>query len=145
MIAEPPSPLADDDRHGALLALDARLVTALDIAVVLVTTILMVMVTGGVTGEPRVVLALVFVTFVPGWALLDHVTLVAGGGARLAVAVALSLTISVSAALAVLWLHLWHPVVLLDVLGAVSLLVVLAHLGRGETARRGPGAQAKVA
>jgi uncharacterized membrane protein len=98
--------------------------------VVVVTVTLMALVAADVIGVIRLTLALVFVTFVPGWALLDHVTLAAGGPARLALAVALSLTIATMSSLALLWLHLWHPVVLLDVLGFVSLLAVLANLLR---------------
>lgn len=126
------------DSSGALPAsrvlapapLAARVVVGLDVAAIAVTVTLMVLVAAEVTGVVRLMLALGFVTFVPGWALLDHMTLVAGATARLAVAVALSLTIATISSLAVLWLHLWHPVVLLDVLGAVSVLAVLAHLLR---------------
>lgn len=110
--------------------LDARVVAGLDAAAIVVTVALMVLVAADVTGVLRLLLALAFVTFVPGWAVLDHVTLVAGGPARMAVAVALSLTIATLSSLALLWLHLWHPVVLLNVLGALSLLAVVAHLRR---------------
>jgi uncharacterized membrane protein len=126
------------DRSSALPAsrapapapLAARVVAGLDVAVIMVTVTLMVLVAAEVTGAVRLMLALAFVTFVPGWAVLDHVTLVAGANARVAVAVALSLTIATLSSLALLWLHLWYPVVLLDVLGCLSLLAVLAHLLR---------------
>ena len=119
--------------------MDPVLVAVLDVAAVVVTAGLMAMAAVGATGGLRLALALAFVTFVPGWAVLDHVKLVDGANARLALAVALSLTISTFAALAGLWLHVWHPIALLDAIGAASLLAVLAHLRRYD-----PGARAGV-
>ena len=126
----PSSAALPASRAPAPAPLDPRVVVGLDVAVVVVTVVLMVLVVAEVTGVVRLILALAFVTFVPGWALLDHVTLVAGGSARMAVAVALSLTIATLSSLALLWLHVWHPVALLGVIGSVSVLAVAAHLMR---------------
>ena len=114
-----------------------------DVGVVLGTTALLAMVVAGLTGTGRVVLALGFVTFVPGWALLGLVPLlkVVGGGppmiddgaavvghvplvtgmTKVAVAVAVSLTLCTLTAQVLLWLRVWNPSALLGGLGGLSL------------------------
>jgi hypothetical protein len=81
----------------------------------------------GLEGPARVFLALAFVTFVPGWALLGHVPVV-DGTARVALAVALSLTLCTAVTQALLWLRVWEPIGVLVALGGVSLAVLLARL-----------------
>lgn len=112
-----------------------------DVAAALSTGALLTIVGTGLTGPVRVLLALAFVTFVPGWALLGVVppievvtalptAAVIGqvplvrGIPKLGLAVALSLTVGTGAAQALLWLHLWRPSILLVVLGALSLLAL---------------------
>lgn len=104
--------------------------TAGDVVAVLLTASLLALAGLGMAGPLRTVLAVVFVTFVPGWAFLDHVRL-AEGTSRVALAVALSLTICTAASLVPLWLRLWDPIVSLDVLGALSLMAVISHLALG--------------
>lgn len=101
----------------------------LDVAAVAVTGSLLVMSGLGVSGPMRTILALVFVTLVPGWAVLDHVKFT-GRPSKAALAVAFSLTACSSCALAMLWLSQWRPALLLDLLGAASLAAILSHLGR---------------
>lgn len=83
----------------------------------------------GVTGVVRTVVALAFMTFVPGWAVLDQLDL-AAPPPRAALAVALSFAICSAGALAMVWLGQWRPQILLDVLGALSLAAILVHLAR---------------
>jgi len=110
-----------------------------DTAAALVTGALLVVAGLGTTGAGRVALALAFVTFVPGWALLDYVPL-AEPASRVALAVALSLSLSVAAAVSVLWLHLWQPRALLDVIGTTCLVALVWHLARGGSRARRPSA-----
>ena len=98
-----------------------------DLGAALVTAMLLLVAGFGLTGLPRVLLALVFVTFVPGWTVLNHVRL-AEGTSRLALSVAFSLTLGTAATALSLWLHLWHPRGLLDVAAATCLFSLLWHL-----------------
>jgi uncharacterized membrane protein len=109
---------------------DRAIVAGLDVGAAIVSGLLITLTGLGATGAARTLLALVFVTFVPGWALLDHVAMTAGGIPRIALAVGLSLTISVLTTFALLRLHLWYPVALLDVLGGLSFVGVMLHLLR---------------
>ncbi len=82
------------------------------------------MVALGVGGPPRILLALGFVTFVPGWAVLGH-SRVVDGVSKIALAVAASLTICTATALAMAWLRSWHPFILFYALAAASAVSVL--------------------
>jgi hypothetical protein len=95
----------------------------------LATLALLVAVGVGLTGPPRIVLALAFVTFVPGWATVGHTSSV-GGTSKVALAVALSLTVCTATAAAMAWLGSWHPVALFYGLGGVSLAVLAGQVGR---------------
>jgi hypothetical protein len=133
-------------------------VDPVDAGAVVVTTALLSMVAGGLTGPVRIVLALAFVTFVPGWALLgllpqlklmaaDRSSAVVGeapliaGTAKVAMAVALSLTLCTLSAQGLLWLRVWNPSALLAVLGGLSLLALGACFVRTSTTFPIPGAR----
>jgi len=124
-----------------------RVLDPVDVGAALVTGALLMMVGIGHTAPVRVVLALAFVTFVPGWALLgllptlnvvtvrDQATILGRvplvqGLPKFALAVAISLTLATGAAQALLWLHLWHPSTLLGVLGSMSLLALEVRIVR---------------
>lgn len=98
-----------------------------DAVAALVTAALLIVAGLGLTGVGRLALALVFVTFVPGWAVLDYVPLGTGPW-RAALAAALSLALSTVAAASAVWLHVWHTRVMLDVAGCLCLLAVVWHL-----------------
>jgi len=102
----------------------------MDRAAVVITVALLGLVALGVTGPPRLALALAFVTFVPGWALLGHSGL-GHGVARIALAVAASLTICTAAALAMAWLDSWQPFAVLYGLGFAGLAVLRWRSARG--------------
>lgn len=122
------SPPAVDTVHRRRL--EPRLiVAAVDVGAAVVTAMVLLATGFGLTGIVRTMLALVFVSFVPGWALLDHVHL-AEGTSKVALAVALSLSICTAGALTLLLLRIWQPFVLLYANGTLSLIGVLAHLAR---------------
>lgn len=110
--------------------LTPSVVTLLDLAAALVTAALLVMAAAHLAGPGRILLALAFVTFVPGWAAFGHFD-VLEGTSRIALAVALSLTICTVVAQGLLWLRWWDPVAMLDGLGAVCLAVLLVQLRGG--------------
>ena len=95
-----------------------------DAGAAVVTASLLILSGLGVTGLGRTVLALVFVTFVPGWALLGRVRM-AVPETRAALSVALSFTVCSAGALAMVWVGQWHPQLLLNALGALSLAALL--------------------
>jgi uncharacterized membrane protein len=94
-----------------------------DLAGALATFALLAMVAAGTGGLARILLALVFVTFLPGWALLGHWQVVSELS-RVAMAVAASLAASVIVALAMAWLRSWHPLFVFYILGVVTLLAL---------------------
>ncbi|MDQ6746679.1 MAG: hypothetical protein M3010_01030 [Candidatus Dormibacteraeota bacterium] len=104
-------------------------VEALDLTGALVTAALLLAVALGGGGPGRVLLALAFVTFVPGWAAIGHLRLI-DGMSRIALAVALSLALCAALAQVLLWLHLWSPPTMLAALGAVCLAILVTQLAR---------------
>jgi hypothetical protein len=105
-----------------------------DIGAALVTAAILVVVGLGVTGVGRLLLALVFVSFVPGWAVLNFVPRVDDAW-RVVLAVTFSISLCALVTVSTLWLHLWHPRVVLDVAGALCLLALLWHLAYPTSAR----------
>ena len=91
----------------------------LDVAALVVIAALNVLTTlsisAGVTGP----VALVYLTFVPGWAVVTNWS-AADRHAPFALSVALSLSITACNATAALWLHLWHPLAIFRVEGAAA-------------------------
>lgn len=98
-----------------------------DAAVGAATLALVLTVALGVTGPVRVFLALGFMTFAPGWAVLDHVRL-AEGADRVALAVVTSLTICAVVALGTLWLEIWNPPVVFGAMALLTLGGIVLHL-----------------
>ncbi len=103
---------------------------AADATAAVVTAALIAAVALQVEGPVRLALALVFVTFVPGWAALGH-TRLATGTSRIALAVAASLAICTATAATMVWLRAWHPFALFYGLAGAALvpLMVRAVLG----------------
>jgi uncharacterized membrane protein len=102
---------------------------AFEVGAVVLTSLLLLMAGLGVTGWIRTVAALVFVSFVPGWALLGYVS-VGPRWSRSAVAVGLSLTVCTAGALAMVWLGHYRPYLLFDALAAASVAALLLRLAR---------------
>ena len=108
---------------------------ALDMGAAAVTATLLLLVGLDAGGPARVLLALAFVSFVPGWAVLNWGPF-EETGSKVAVAVILSLTICTALSLAQLWLRWWRPQAVFDVAAAACLVAILAHLLRGEGGQR---------
>jgi uncharacterized membrane protein len=102
----------------------------IDVAALAVTAILTALVAAGVRSPVRAVLALAFVAFVPGWAIVTNRTPIARSS-RIALAVVLSLAVSAAAATITLWLHVWEPDVLFYVAAAASAAAIGYKLARG--------------
>ncbi len=99
-----------------------------DVVAIFVTIGLIVGVAVDLPVELRTPLAVAFMTFVPGWALLDHVLPTAVESNRFALAAAVSLAVMTLATVSVAWLHLWNPAVLLFVVGGICLVALLLHV-----------------
>jgi uncharacterized membrane protein len=108
--------------------LTPAVVTALDVAGAVVTAALLVMAAAHLGGAVRILLALAFVTFVPGWAAFGHLD-VLEGTSRIALAVAVSLALCTALAQALLWLRRWDTPAMLNGLGAVCLAVLVVQIG----------------
>ncbi len=112
----PPSPLRGLRRAG----LSA---TALDLTVLALTAAILVVVAYQIEGLPRQLLALTFVAFVPGWAVVGRLD--PGSGIRpLVLAVPASLMLSAGGATIMLLLHTWRPLLLLAALALGSTALV---------------------
>jgi len=103
---------------------DERWLVAADLGSLCVIGGLVFLNIAGTGGALRLVLALLFVTFVPGWALARAAGL-AGGLTGVAVAVLASLTIGAAASTVMVWANAWHPLMLLAGLGALSAMAIL--------------------
>jgi O-antigen/teichoic acid export membrane protein len=114
--APPASPIRRLHRAG-LFAL------ALDLTALALIAALLVSVAYQIEGLPRQLLALAFVSFVPGWALVGRLEL--GDGIRpLVLAVPASLMLSAGGATIMLLLHVWRPLLLLAALALGSTALV---------------------
>lgn len=96
-----------------------RLVIAADIASLAVAASLFITILLGTATTPRVLVALVFITTVPGWALIRGAGL-AANYAGAAMAIPASLAICAGASTVMVWLGAWHPYVLFGVLSVAS-------------------------
>lgn len=111
----------------------------IDWASLAVVAVLLVLAGLGVTGPLRTALALIFLTFVPGWAVVTNWAL-AARASPVALSVLLSLSICTGVATTTLWLHLWHPVVLLYILALSSCVgIVSGHRRRARRTALDPG------
>jgi hypothetical protein len=101
-----------------------RWLVAADLASLVVIGGLMFMNIANTGAGLRLAFAVLFITCVPGWALVRTAGLSAGlGGA--AIAVLASLTISAATSTAMVWLNAWHPLGLVAVLAALSAVAIL--------------------
>ena len=107
---------------------DDRLDLVVDTAALTVIAALGSTIAAGAHGPLRELLALVFVTFVPGWALLPHPF--KRWSTQAALAIAISLTVGSGASAVMLWLSLWAPTVLFALLAAVSCTLIVPRLLR---------------
>lgn len=125
LTAEQPIPEGDRAVLAKVPAPDSLpfLTTAVDVAALVTTAALMVTMAFGVQGAVRELLALAFITLVPGWAVIGRLAL-EGGIRRIALAVPVSLATCTAAATTMLWLHAWRPIVLFGVLALGSAALI---------------------
>ena len=126
-----PPPALDEPREvpqapaGAGMPSPAtRWLIAADIGCLGVIGGLMFLNLAGTGGVVRLLLALLFITCVPGWALV-RVAGLSGGLTGVSIAVLASLTICAGASTAMVWLGAWHPLMLVGGLAAISAVAIL--------------------
>lgn len=83
----------------------------------------------GRPGAPRILLALAFVFFVPGRAIVSNSPQLAPWS-EAAMAIVLSLAVLALAATITLWAHQWHPLGLFEVEAAVSIAGLIVGTAR---------------
>jgi uncharacterized membrane protein len=83
----------------------------------------------------RELLALGFISFVPGWAVLPR-RLREDGTAFGALSLALSLAIVTVASVVMLWLRVWRPTALFVVLGCISCARLVRRAARAARGKR---------
>jgi comEA protein len=83
----------------------------------------------GVQGPVRAALALMFFTFVPGWAIVTNWTS-AARISRVALSVLLSLAVCAAAATTTLWFRIWPPTSLFYVTAAACAVAITSSLVR---------------
>jgi hypothetical protein len=103
--------------------LDARFLIRVDIGCLVVTAALAAAVALGGEGPVRLLLALAFTSFVPGWALVRSLKL-ADTATGAAMAVPSSLAICAGASVTMVWVHAWQPLLLLAALAIVSAAMI---------------------
>ena len=129
------APAGPVGRRSATPSRRQTLDMALDMVAAAVTATLLLVVGLDAGGPARILLALAFVSFVPGWAVLDWGPF-QESRTKVAVAVVLSLTICSALSLGQLWLRSWRPQAVFDVAAASCLVAILAHLSRGHRTER---------
>jgi len=122
-LRRPPARLLRDPRalvSAASLVLSAAL-TALVLA--------------GVGGPARVVCGLLFVLFVPGWALVGQLRL-RNAAAEFSLAMVVSLAVVMAAAQLMLALHLWRPLWVEPILAVAAAPLLVRRMLRTSMLRR---------
>jgi hypothetical protein len=103
-----------------------ELIDGAALAVILVLGALVIL---GVEGPVRGLLALAFVTFVPGWAVVTNWR-TAAQSSMIALSVLISLSFCAGVATISLWLRAWHPLGLFYVTAAASAIAIGSSLFR---------------
>ena len=101
----------------------------IDLASLAVIVALAALVGLAVMGPVRAVLALLFFTFVPGWAVVTNWTS-AARISRVALSVLLSLAICTAVATTALWLRIWPPIALFYVTASACAVAITRSLLR---------------
>ncbi|HZB97191.1 MAG TPA: glycosyltransferase [Candidatus Sulfotelmatobacter sp.] len=109
------------ETHEATLS--AAAISAIDVTALLLTMVMLIAVASGSHGAVRILLALGFTSFVPGWALSRRLWPQLDSS-RIPLAVVTSLAVAALGATAMVWLQTWHPLVWLVglALGSVGLV-----------------------
>lgn len=113
-------------------AWQARLIDASCIAV---TVALLSLVAAGWVGLARVLLTLAFAVYVPGWAVVGY-CMPDKRGSQAALPVLVSVTLLTASGTFTLWLHVWNPMLMFDILAGASILLISATAIRRERTTR---------
>jgi uncharacterized membrane protein len=113
----------------------AQLRDLADLAGVVIAVGLIGLVTEGEAGPVRIVLALAFVVFVPGRAVVANWPRV-GYWSEFGASMVLSLAILTFVATVALWVHAWHPVGVFMIEAVLSILALAAGLVRRHQGQR---------
>lgn len=126
-----PSTKPDDPTGRTQPRASSRLdqITLVDAGAAAVSGGLLVFLATDAGGPIRILLALAFVTLVPGWALQRMIPMTEASSA-LGLAVALSLAVAVVVTLAALWASVWDPRLIGEVLAGLCLAALLWRLAR---------------
>jgi hypothetical protein len=112
----------------------------LDLLAVVIAGGLMLIIEAGRPGAPRILLALAFVFYVPGRAIVSNWPQLAVWS-EAAMAMIFSLAVLSLAATVTLWAHQWHPLGLFEIEAAVSIAGLIAGTARRHI--RGTGTRAR--
>ena len=114
---------------------ERRIAIGVDIAALIVALLMILFVATDNAGPARTLLAVVFVTFVPGWTIVAYVDAVQGMS-KIGLAIGLSLTIGIATATVALWVATWEPIFLFYVLGGASVVALAHHLAQMNVLQR---------
>jgi hypothetical protein len=120
--------------------LATRVADVLDLLAVVIAGGLMLIIEAGRPGTARILLALAFVFFVPGRAIVSNWPQLALWS-EAAMAMIFSLAVLSLAATITLWAHQWHPLGLFEVEAAVSIAGLIAGTARRHA--RGTGTRTR--
>lgn len=119
--------VSDRIREYSLLTI--RLADTLDLLALLVAIGLLILTAEGRVGVPRILLAIVFLLFVPGRAIVSNWPRLARWS-EAAMSIVLSLTVLGLVATVALWVHEWHPIGLFELEAATSVASLLVAVAR---------------
>jgi hypothetical protein len=106
----------------------------LDLLAVILAGGLLTVIEAGRPGVPRVLLALAFLFFVPGRAIVSNWQRLAQWS-EAAMPIVISLTVLALAATVTLWAHVWHPLGLFQVEAAASIVGIAVGAVRRHSRR----------
>jgi cation transport ATPase len=130
----------EETRAPAVFGRTRQVGDALDLLAALIAVALIVLVSRGWTGPPRVLLALGFAFFVPGRAIVTNWRQTANWS-EVAMPMLFSLALLTLVAMVALWAHYWHPLGIFQVEAVVSLALLGVGVARRHRRRTGTDAR----
>jgi uncharacterized membrane protein len=130
----------EETRAPAVFGRTRQVGDALDLLAALIAVALIVLISRGWTGPPRVLLALGFAFFVPGRAIVTNWRQTDDWSA-VAMPIVFSLAILTLVAMVTLWAHYWHPLGLFQIEAGLSLAALVTGIVRRHRRRTGIGAR----
>jgi uncharacterized membrane protein len=130
----------EETRAPAVFGRTRQVGDALDLLAALIAVALIVLISRGWTGPPRILLALGFAFFVPGRAIVTNWRQTDDWSA-VAMPIVFSLAILTLVAMVTLWAHYWHPLGLFQIEAGLSLAALVTGIVRRHRRRTGIGAR----